>query len=112
MLTCLLKKIFLPGEEKHKKVMIVNSEFQLIRDEPFTLIRFLVESSGKENIYSGYVLLEAYNKGNYVNFYKKFIGKKVELEIYISREKILMNKKVIKSISYRNKEYLVSNETL
>lgn len=110
MLDFLLKKVFLPGEEKNKKVMIVSSEFQLIRDEPFTITRFLVETTGVENKYIGFVLLEAYNKGNYVNFYKDFVGKRVELDIYVSREKFLMNKKVIRSIKYKRKEYKVSNE--
>lgn len=110
MVDFVLKKIFLPGEEKKKKVMIVNSEFQLIKDEPFTVTRFLVEASGVENVYSGFVLLEAYNKGNYVNFYKDFIGKRVELELYISREKYLMNKKVISSVKFKRKEYKVLNE--
>lgn len=105
MLNYLLKKIFIPSEPKSVKYLFISAELVNINNKKYTSINFLVKSSSIKDFRIGYVMLDGLCYGNKLDFLEKFIGKNVLIYVTTGRSAGIMNKRVIKSITYKNKVY-------
>lgn len=109
MINYFLKKIFISKEIKREKIIIINARIVNENDHKFTLINFIIKADSVTDSFIGYIELEAYCYGNQLNIIDKFIGKKVDIDFYIGRDKFVMNKRIIKTIKYHRKNYELSN---
>lgn len=109
MLNYILKRIFIPREPLSDKYLLISAEIVEINNIKYTNIRFLVKCSNIKDNYLGYVVLDGLCFGNKLNFFEKFIGKKVLINVVTGRSSRIMNKRIVQSIKYRRKEYELSD---
>lgn len=105
MLNYLLKKIFIPSDPKLDRYLLVSAEIVIINNKKYTNINFLIKGSSIKDYRVGYVMMDGLCYGNKLDFLEKFIGKNVLIDVTTGRSAGIMNKRVVKSITYKNKVY-------